>query len=197
MSFILSKTLLRGLPSSFTLELPPYRKPQIAKVVVRSIFDRTLFVLSRAVLVALPAGALIFCMANVAVGGQTLLTHCAAFLDPFARFIGLDGFILLAFLLGIPANEIVMPIVIMCYLNAGQILEMSNLSSLHALLLSNDWTMLTACCFILFSLLHFPCATTLLTIKRETGSLFWTALAFLIPTAMGILLCAGLRLLFG
>lgn len=196
-SKLLSKTVLKGLPSSFTLELPPYRKPQVLKVVVRSIFDRTLFVLGRAVAVAIPAGALIWLMANVTVGGASVLSLCAGFLDPFAQLLGMDGVILLAFILGLPANEIVVPIIIMSYMATGHMIEMENLSALRALLVDHGWTWVTACCVMLFSLVHFPCATTMLTIKKETGSLKWTALGFLIPTVLGMVICAAFNLIFG
>ncbi|RGB68697.1 ferrous iron transport protein B [Provencibacterium massiliense] len=196
-SKLLSKTVLKGLPSSFTLELPPYRKPQVLKVVVRSIFDRTLFVLGRAVAVAIPAGALIWLMANVMVGDVSVLSLCAGFLDPFAQLLGMDGVILLAFILGLPANEIVVPIIIMSYMATGHMIEMENLSALRALLVDHGWTWVTACCVMLFSLVHFPCATTMLTIKKETGSLKWTALGFLIPTVLGMMICAAFNLIFG
>ncbi len=189
-SKILSKTLLKGQPSSFTLELPPYRKPQIGKVIIRSIFDRTLFVLGRACSVAAPCGLLIWLMANITVGDATLLAHCAEFLDPFASFIGLDGVILLAFILGLPANEIVIPIIIMAYMSEGKILELDDLSQLKTLLVDNGWTWVTALCTMLFSLMHWPCSTTLITIKKETRSLKWLVVSFLVPTVCGIAICA-------
>ena len=187
-SKLLSVTVLRGVPSSFTLELPPYRRPQIGRVIVRSIFDRTLFVLGRAAAVAAPAGLLLWLLANMTVGGQSLLAHCAGFLDPFARLLGLDGVILTAFLLGLPANEIVLPIIIMSYLSQGSILELESLTELYALLSANGWTWVTAVSVMLFSLMHWPCSTTLITIRRETGSLKWAAVSFLIPTLTGFLL---------
>ncbi|MCI8651921.1 MAG: ferrous iron transport protein B [Oscillospiraceae bacterium] len=186
---LLSATVLRGVPSSFTLELPPYRKPQVGRVIVRSIFDRTLFVLGRAAAVAAPAGLLIWLMANVTVGGATLLTHCAGFLDPFARLMGLDGVILMAFILGFPANEIVVPIILMAYLSQGALLEMDSLAEMRALFLANGWTWVTAVNVMLFSLMHWPCSTTLLTIRKETGSWKWTALAAALPTAAGVGAC--------
>lgn len=188
-SKILSKTILKGIPSSFALELPPYRKPQIGKVIVRSVFDRTLFVLGRAVIVAAPAGLIIWIMANVHVGENSILFYCYNFLDPFAKFIGLDGVILMAFILGFPANEIVIPIIIMSYLCTGSLTDISSLSDLHQLLINNGWTWLTAVCTMLFSLMHFPCGTTCLTIKKETNSLKWTILSFIIPTITGIVVC--------
>jgi ferrous iron transport protein B len=188
-SRILSKTILKGLPSSFALELPPYRKPQICTVIVRSVFDRTLFVLGRAVMVAAPAGLIIWVMANIHVGDISLLKQCAIFLDPFARLIGLDGYILLAFILGFPANEIVIPIVIMSYMSASSMLELNSLVQLGDLLVSNGWTWLTALCMMLFSLMHWPCGTTCLTIKKESQSWKWTLVSFLVPTVTGIVVC--------
>ncbi len=188
-SKLLSKTILKGVPSSFNLELPPYRRPQIGRVIVRSIFDRTLFVLGRAVIVAAPAGLIIWILANIHVGDLSLLAHCAGFLDPFARLLGLDGYILMAFILGFPANEIVIPIIIMSYMATGTLTDLENLSDLHALFVSHGWTWLTAVCTMLFSLMHWPCGTTCLTIKKETQSLKWTLISFAIPTMTGIVVC--------
>lgn len=186
-SWFLSKTMLKGETSSFTLELPPYRIPQIGQVIVRSIFDRTLFVLYRAVVIAAPAGALIWILANVMVGDRSIVAHTAAWLDPFGRMLGMDGFIILAFILGLPANEIVLPILIMSYLATGSMLELDSLDALRKLLLDQGWTWLTALNVLLFSLLHFPCATTLLTIRKETNSLKWPVVAFLLTTCVAIL----------
>lgn len=188
-SKILSNTILKGVPSNFTLELPPYRKPQIGKIIIRSIFDRTLFVLGRAVIVAIPAGLIIWVMANIFIGNFSLLTYCADFLDPFASLIGMDGYILMAFILGFPANEIVVPIIIMSYMATGSMLELDNIWELKELLVNNGWTWVTAISVMLFSLMHWPCATTCLTIKKETQSLKWTAISFLVPTISGILIC--------
>lgn len=188
-SRFLSKTILKGVPSSFTLELPPYRKPQIGKIIVRSILDRTLFVLARAVVVAAPAGLIIWVMANVSVGGSTLLNHCSDFLDPFAKLLGMDGVILLAFILGLPANEIVVPIIIMSYIASGSIIKLDDLSALKQLFVDNGWTWITAVSTMLFSLMHWPCSTTCITIKKETRSLKWTAVSFLVPTVVGIAVC--------
>ena len=188
-SRLLSKTLLKGISSSFALELPPYRRPQIGKVIIRSIFDRTLFVLGRAVTVAAPAGLIIWLFANIQIGDTSLLSHCAAFLDPFGHLIGLDGVIVMAFILGFPANEIVIPIMIMAYMATGSITDLSNLTELYNLLTANGWTFVTAICFVLFSLMHFPCATTCLTVRKETKSLKWTAISFLLPTLCGITIC--------
>jgi ferrous iron transport protein B len=188
-SRLLSKTILKGVPSSFTLELPPYRKPQIGKVIVRSLLDRTLFVLGRAVVVAAPVGLVIWVMANITVGDLSILKHCSNFLDPFANLLGLDGVILLAFILGFPANEIVVPIIIMSYMSTGTLLELDSLSQLKELFVSNGWTWLTAVCTMLFCLIHWPCSTTCLTIKKETQSLKWTAISFAVPTIVGMIVC--------
>jgi ferrous iron transport protein B len=188
-SKLLSKTILKGLPSSFTLELPPYRKPQIGKVIIRSVFDRTLFVLGRAVLIAVPAGLIIWILANIHIGNSSILAYCAGFLNPFAKLIGLDGYILMAFILGFPANEIVIPIIIMSYMATGNLMELDSLDQLRELLVSNDWTWLTAVCTMLFSLMHWPCGTTCWTIKKESQSWKWTAVSFLIPTITGIITC--------
>lgn len=186
---LLSQTVLKGVPSSFTLELPPYRRPQIGSVIVRSVLDRTLFVLGRAVAVAAPAGLVIWLLANVTAGGVSLLDHCAAFLDPFARLMGLDGVILLAFMLGFPANEIVIPLIIMTYLSQGSLMELGSLTEIRALFVEHGWTWITAGSTMLFTLLHWPCSTTVLTIHKETGSWKWTALAVVIPTALGVCAC--------
>ena len=188
-SGILSKTLLKGEPTSFTLELPPYRKPDVLKVIVRSCLDRTLFVLGRAIAVAAPAGLVIWIFANVSVGGNTLLAHASGFLDPFAQLMGLDGVILLAFILGFPANEIVIPVIVMAYLSQGTVTDTLSLTQMKDLFIENGWTTLTAINTILFSLFHWPCSTTLLTVKKETGSIKWTLLAFFVPTIFGISVC--------
>ncbi len=188
-SRLLSATVLKGMPSSFALELPPFRKPRVGQVIVRSMLDRTLFVLGRAVSVAAPAGAVIWLTANVTVGDASLLTHCTGFLDPFARLFGLDGVILMAFILGWPANEIVLPVMLMAYLATGSLVEFDDLTALGQLLTQHGWTWLTACCTMLFSLFHWPCSTTCLTIYKETGSVKWTALSVALPTMMGLGLC--------
>lgn len=193
MTFLVSKalsvTVLKGVPSSFTLELPSYRRPQIGRVILRSILDRTLFVLGRAAAVAAPAGLVIWLMANVMVGDVSLLALCASFLDPFARLLGLDGVILMAFILGLPANEIVLPIILMAYTANGSLTEPGSLSAIGQLLTANGWTWVTAVCTMLFSLMHWPCSTTLLTIKKESGSWKWTWLSLIIPTVCGMALC--------
>lgn len=186
-SYFLSKTFLKGIPSSFALELPPYRIPQVGKVLLRSILDRTLFVLGRAVSVAAPAGLIIWLLANLSIDGTSILSVCANFLDPFARLIGLDGILLMAFILGFPANEIVIPIAIMAYLSTGSITDL-NPAELKELLLSHGWTIRTAISTVIFSLFHWPCSTTLLTVKKETGSIGCMLAAAAIPTILGILL---------
>lgn len=212
-SWILSHTLLKGIPSSFTLELPPYRRPQIGKVIIRSIFDRTLFVLGRAVAIAAPAGLFIWVLANIsyvgpqygyfALTGQetaesapALLTVLTGIFDPLGRLMGLDGVILVGFLLGFPANEIVLPIILMAYLQSGVLVEMNDNMALKNLLLAQGWTWQTAVSMLVFSLFHWPCSTTVLTIRKETGSYKWTAAAILLPTLLGITLCIGITAVF-
>lgn len=199
-SRVLSKTLLKGEPSSFYLELPSYRRPQIGSVIVRSILDRTLYVLGRAVVIAAPAGLIIWVFANTYVDGISILNICADFLHPFAYLMGLDGYILLAFILGFPANEIVIPIIIMSYMSKGALIEMESLTELRVMFVENGWTWLTAACTMLFSLMHWPCSTTCLTIRKETQSMKWTLVSFAVPTIVGIVLCitvATLARVFG
>ncbi len=188
-SKLLSATILKGVPSSFALEMPPFRRPQVGRIIVRSIFDRTIFVLSRAVIASIPAGILIWLMANLTINDVTLLKVCSDFLNPTAKFFGLDGVIMLAFILGFPANEIVIPIILMAYMGAGSLVEYGGLAELKHLLISNGWTTTTAISTMIFCLFHWPCATTLLTIKKETASLKWTFLSFLLPTLVGLTLC--------
>lgn len=198
-SKVLSVTILKGEQSGFVLELPPYRKPQILKTIVRSLLDRTLFVLGRAVAVAAPAGAIIWILANVHISDVSLLKYCTDFLDPFGRFIGVDGVIIMAFILGFPANETVIPIIIMSYMASGTLVDYSSYDQLFQLLSMNGWTITTAVCTIILCILHYPCSTTCLTIKKETGSLKWTLVSMALPTAMGIVLCmitAGVMRLF-
>ncbi len=196
-SKLLSVTILKGLPSSFTLELPPYRKPQICKTIVRSLCDRTVSVLLRAVSVAAPAGIVIWLLSNITIGGQSLCNIISGFLDPLGSLMGLDGVILLAFILGFPANEIVVPIIIMIYTASGTLVDYESLSSLHTLFVQNGWTWVTALCTMMFSLMHFPCSTTCITIYKETKSFKWTALAFALPTILGMLLCMAINAIFG
>jgi ferrous iron transport protein B len=192
-SKILSATVLKGAPSAFTLEFPPYRAPEVGKVIVRSILDRTVFVLGRAVISAIPAGIILWLMANLHIGDSTWLSICSGFLDPFARILGLDGVILIAFILGFPANEIVIPVMIMAYMSRSSLTDYSSLFELKELFVTNGWTATTAICTMLFSLFHWPCATTVLTVKKESGSLKWTAAAIIIPTVIGMLLCAAVN----
>lgn len=192
-SRLLTATVLRGQLSAFSLELPPYRMPRVGQVLVRSLLDRTLFVLGRAVTVAAPAGLLIWILGSVSVGGVTLLTALAAALDGPGRLMGLDGMVLLAFLLGFPANEIVLPVLLMGYLQTGTLTAYGSLAELSAVLTANGWTTQTAVCMLVLCLLHFPCGTTCLTILRETGSARWTALAAALPTAMGAALCMAIH----
>ncbi len=193
-SRFLAGTFLKGEPSSFSLELPPYRAPQVGQVLVRSILDRTLFVLGRAVMVAAPAGLLIWTAANVTLGGESILVRLAGFLQPLGALMGLDGFILLAFLLGFPANEIVVPCILMGYLSAGSLTDYAGLAELHGLLTAHGWTAATAVCVLVFTMFHFPCGTTCFTIWKETKSVKWTVLAILLPTAVGIVLCILIHL---
>lgn len=195
-SKLLSATLLKGLPSSFTLELPPYRRPQICKTIVRSLLDRTIFVLLRAMCVAAPAGIVIWLMSNIMINGESLCVIISNFLQPLGSLMGLDGVILLAFILGFPANEIVVPIIIMIYTASGTLVEYDSLSSLYNLFVENGWTWVTALCTMIFSLMHFPCSTTCLTIYKETKSLKWTLLSFILPTILGILLCMAINAVF-
>lgn len=186
-SWLLSKTVLKGVPSFFTLELPPYRKPQVGRILIRSLLDRTIFVLTRAIVVAAPAGAITWILANIYIGDLSIIAHLAGWLDPFGRLLGLDGIILMAFILGLPANEIVLPIMIMSYVSAGAMLELDSLNALRTLLVNNGWTWLTALSMMLFSLLHYPCGTTLLTIYKETKSIKWTVFSALMPLGVAII----------
>lgn len=195
-SKLLSKTILKGVPSSFILELPPYRKPQIGKIIIRSIFDRTLFVLLRALEVAAPAGLVIWLFANININNASILSIIANFLTPFAKLMGLDGYILTAFIFGLPANEIVLPIILMCYIGNSSLVNISDYNAIGQILISNGWSFITAINVMIFTLLHFPCSTTLLSIKKETGSWKWVTLSFALPTILGILICLGTTLVF-
>lgn len=196
-SRILSSTALKGIASTFVLELPPYRKPKLLKLLGDTIREKILFVLLRAVVVAAPAGFVIWAMANIKIGGTTLLNGAAVLLDPVGKFLGFDGVMLLAFILGFPANEIVIPIALMTYLSTGEISDYSSLEGLKEILLSNGWTSLTAVCVCMFSMFHFPCSTTLLTVYKETKSVKWTALSVAVPLVAGIVICSGINILFG
>ncbi len=185
-SFFLSRTLLQGMPSFFVLELPPFRRPQLGQILIRSLLDRTLFVLWRAVIIAAPAGALIWILANSYYGGNSVFILASDWLSPLGQLMGMDGIILIAFLLGLPANEIILPILIMGYISSGSLVELDSINALRLLLLDNGWTWLTALCVMLFSLLHFPCGTTLYTIYKETHSARWTLFSAFLPLVLGI-----------
>ena len=189
---LLSLTLLRGERSSFTIELPPYRRPEIIKVVWRSLKGKVVSVLLRAVTVACPMGLLIFLMSYISVSGAPLLFHVAELLGPLGAAIGLDGAILLAFILALPASEIVLPLMVSIYALSGGGADLS----LYELLLANGWDAGRAVCTAVFCIFHFPCSTTLITIYKETKSLKYTAVSALMPTLLGALLCAFINLLF-
>lgn len=193
MTFIVSKilsiTLLKGISSSFILELPPYRKPQIFKLIVNSIFNRTIFVLYRAILVSIPAGFIIWLLTNINISNYNILTYISNFLNEFGLILGMDGVIILAFILGFPANEIVIPIMLMIYTSSNTLIDINNMSTLKEILISHNWNFITAISVLLFTLFHFPCSTTLLTIKKETNSFKWTIIAFFLPLIIGIILC--------
>lgn len=195
-SYLLSRTVLSGLPSAFSLELPPFRRPKVGEVLIRSVLDRTLFVLGRAVSVAAPAGAIVWCLANVQIQGNSILQWAAGGLNPLGYALGMDGAILLAFMLGFPANEIVLPLMVMIYLNQSTLSELAGTEALRLILTENGWTFATALCVTLFSMFHWPCSTTTLTIYRETRSLKWTALAVALPTLVGCALCAAVAFVF-
>ena len=186
-SWILSKTALKGVPTHYTLELPPYRRPKFFDTIVRSSLNKSLSVLIRAVKVAAPAGILVWVLANIFVGDTSVLVHIVHFLDPFAKMFGLDGYILMAFILGLPANEIVLPILLMGYLSTGSLTDVGSVQDLKQIFLDHGWTWLTALNMMLFSLLHFPCGTTLVNIYKETKSAKWTFMAFLIPTVIAFI----------
>lgn len=188
-SKILSKTILKGEPSSFTLELPPYRKPKILDTIIRSILDRTIFVLGRAIYISIPAGILIWLTANITINNVSILSYLSNFLEPLGSLIGLDGPILIAFFLGLPANEIVIPILLMAYTQMTSLTNYSSLTELKTLLSNNNWTIITAISFMIFTICHFPCGTTIMTIKKETNNIKWTLLSILIPTITGLILC--------
>ncbi len=185
-SLVLSRTLLKGVAGCFTLEMPPFRPPQVARVVYTSLIDRTLKVLWRAIICAAPAGGVIWLLGAVHVGDLSLFALLREILDPVGRMIGLDGVILIAFIFAIPANEIVVPTIIMGYMQETRILELSDPSRLF---LDNGWTLTTAVCLMLFSLLHYPCTTATLTIWKETRSIKWTALSNLIPLGIAVVVC--------
>lgn len=195
-SKVLTKTVLKGEASSFVLELPPYRKPQFFKIILETIKDKVVFVLLRAVAVAAPAGLVIWLLSNISINGTMLLTRISDFLDPFGRLLGLDGVILLGFILGFPANEIVIPIILMTYLSNNTLSDYSSLNDLKEILVLNGWTSVTAVCTCIFSMFHFPCSTTLITIWKETRSVKWTVLSIFTPLAAGVIICFFVNLIF-
>ncbi len=195
-SQILTKTVLKGEASSFVLELPPFRKPQFGKIIRQTVKEKILFVLLRAVAVAAPAGLVIWCLANIKYGNVTLLSKIAEVLNPIGKAMGMDGVILLGFILGFPANEIVIPVILMTYLSTGELGDYASLESLKQILTDNGWTATTALCTCVFSMFHFPCSTTLLTIKKETKSIKWTLLSVLLPLLLGTVLCIVINLIF-
>ena len=193
-SKILSKTVLKGIPASFTLELPPYRIPKIGKVIVRSVFDRTLKILGRAVITAVPAGIIIWLCSNFVFGEKTVLETISSMLNPFAKIFGLDGNILCGFILSFPANEIALPIMAMGY-SGGVLSELGSLSETALLFSENGFTPVTALCTIVFFLFHWPCATTIITIWKETKSAKWTALSVIVPLLTGLSLCFAINII--
>ena len=195
-SKILSCTILKGIPSSFQLELPPYHKPDIPAVIIHALRDRALFVLLRALIIAAPAGCIIWLLSHIAINGQMPIVSMTQLLEPAARPFGMDGIILLAFLLGWPANEIVIPLMLMMYLSTGSMVELESYATLHQILSANGWTWQTAASVLLFTLFHWPCSTTCLTIYKETGSTGWTLLAIVLPAVIGFLFCFVLQMFF-
>ncbi len=195
-SAFLDRTFFHCEKTAFTLELPPYRRPPVLRVIVRSFADRTLRVAGRAAAVAAPAGLVLYLLSNLRTGEGTVLSLCTRALDPIARCIGLDGVLLAAFLLAFPANEIVLPVALLGYAGGGTLSEMTSYAALHEILVQNGWTQETAICFLLFALFHWPCSTTVLTIKKEAGSIGWTVLSVLLPTCIGIALCGLVHLVF-
>ncbi|MBC8080185.1 MAG: ferrous iron transporter B [Gorillibacterium sp.] len=185
-SWVLSKTALRGVPTHYTLELPPYRRPQILKTILLSSRDKSWAVLKRAVVIAAPAGVITWILGNIMIGDASVLNHLAGFFDPFGQLLGLDGFIIMAFVLGLPANEIVLPILLMGYLSSGAMVDADGMTGIKDIFLDHGWTWLTALNMMLFSLLHFPCGTTLINIYKETRSKKWTLLSALIPTGIAV-----------
>jgi ferrous iron transport protein B len=198
-SWLLSRTVLRGEVSAFSLELPPYRPPRVLATLYTSLIDRTLYVLWRAVVFALPAGAIIWLVSNIPWGDASLAAQIVTWLQPFGGLIGLSGVILLAYIVAIPANEIVVPTILMLTVlvsgttefgaGAGVMFELDSTTDTGALLRGSGWTLMTAVCLMLFSLVHNPCSTTVYTIWKETGSVKWTTLATLLPVGLGFLLC--------
>ena len=195
-SKVLSKTVLKGKSSSLVFELPKYRVPDFKNVIISTIRDKILLVLFRAVAVAVPAGLIIWALANINVDNSSLLNIISTKLDPLGKLIGLDGVMLMAFILGLPANEIVLPIALMTYLSSGVLSDYSSVESLKEILIANGWTIKTALCACIFSMFHFPCATTLFTIFKETKSIKYTLLSIITPLTNGIIICCVINALF-
>lgn len=193
-SKILSKTVLKGIPASFTLELPPYRLPKIKKIIIRSVLDRTLKILARAVIVAVPAGIIIWLCSNVLINEKNMLEIFSLFLDPFARIFGLDGNILSGFILSFPANEIALPIMAMGY-SGGELSELGSIAETALLFSENGFDFTNAVCTLIFFLFHWPCATTLITIQKETKNIKWTILSAAVPLLLGFSLCFAINLI--
>lgn len=195
-SKILSKTILKGMPSSFTLELPSYRKPNFIKTIFTTLYEKALKILFRAIYVSVPAGLIIWIFSNININGISLFKHITLFLDPFGKSIGMDGNIIFSFILGFPANEIVIPIMLMGYLGNSSMTDYNSLHELKNILINNGWSIKTAICTIIFSLMHFPCSTTCLTIKKETKEFKWVLISILMPTIIGIIICFIINFLF-
>ena len=195
-SFILSKTILKGYNGFFILELPDYKKVKFKKVLKNSLIYKSLSILKKAVLVSIPCGIIIYLMTNTTIGNLSLFKIASNFLEPFGKLLGLDGVILLSFFLALPANEIVLPIIIMGYLGSKNVPMISNYLTIKEVLINNSWTYMTALSTILFSIMHFPCGTTLATIKSEVGTK-WMIYSFFIPLITGILFLFILNLLHG
>lgn len=195
-SYILSKTILKGEKSAFTIELPPYRSPNLKNILTHSFRDRIYKILKRAISCSIPAGIIIWLLLNISLDNIPVINYLVNLLNPLGNLIGLDGAIILAFILGLPANEIIMPIILMIYLASSNLIEVNELSALKDILINNGWTILTCINFIILSLFHYPCATTILTIKKETNSTKWTLISIIIPLIIGISLCLLIKLLF-
>lgn len=192
-SWVLSRTVLKGSPSGFILELPPYRRPRLLGVLKRSLWEKTVKILTRAVVVSAPAGIIIWILSNFQTGNVSWIHHMTDFFGPLAGIMGMDGVLLTAFILGLPANEIVMPIVLMIYTGGAGLISAGDTAAAARILTQNGWGFVNVLCALVFFLFHFPCATTLMTIKKETGSLKWTLAAFILPTLVGFLVCLVIR----
>lgn len=195
-SYILSKTILKNSNNNYIMEMPKYKKPKVLKTIWESLKNRAVFVLIRALAVALPAGVIIWICGNIYIGDSTILSHIIAFLNPFGKLFGLDGAILMGIILGFPANEIVLPIILMAYSGSSVMVDYSSINELGNILIMNGWTFKTAICMIIIVLMHFPCSTTCITIFKETKSFIWTLISIVIPTVTGLILCFFVNLIF-